>query len=90
MWFAIVGKRWLHEHDRAHPVADGEAFALEEQRLVLAGARSADEVGARPRLLVLDEADVRHLAAALGVERRLMELRAEAAAPRPTPAPRSP
>ena len=40
--------------DGANAVADGEAFALEEQRLVVAGAHGTDELGPRAGVLVLD------------------------------------
>ena len=77
-------------HDGAHTVADGEALALEEQRLVVAGARGTDELGPRAGLLVLDVAGVRDLAAALGVERATRGAWRGSGRPRPAPAPRSP
>ena len=65
-------------HDRTHTVADREAVTLEEQRLVVSRAHGANELRPRAGALVLDEARVRHLSPALRVERRLVELRAEA------------
>ena len=55
-------------HDGAHAVADGKTVALEREHLVVADPRRAHKLRARARLLVLDEAAVAHLAAALGVE----------------------
>src|SRR5215211_1328266 len=71
-------------HDRLHTVALREGcalkiWALEGDDLVVAEAVGAEEPGTHARLLVLDEALIRHLAAALRVERRLEQLRLEGA-----------
>ena len=63
--------------DGTDAVADREALAAEREHLVVADARRAHELGARARLLVLDPAGVGDLAAALRVERRLVELGVE-------------
>ena len=71
----VVGHRreaHLPGDDRAHPVAGGEALALEEERLVVAEAVGGDELGAGA--VLLDPALVADLAAALRVERRLAQL----------------
>ena len=81
MWLAIVGKRCDHGHDGLDPVALREALALEDELLVVADADRLDELGAGAGLLVLDPAGVGDLAAALRVERRLVELRREAPVP---------
>ena len=61
-------------HDRLHAVACREALALEEQHLVVADP-VARRAASRARAVLLELARVGHLAAALGVERRLAELR---------------
>ena len=60
--------------DGADTVALGEALAAEEQHLVVADPVGLLELGARARLVVLDETGVADLAAALRVEGRLPEL----------------
>ena len=79
MWFAIVGKRTAPRHDRAHAHPRREPLAFEGQHLVVAGEPGhRDQLGPRAGLLVLDEAGVGDLAAALRVEGRLLELGLEA------------
>ncbi len=66
---------------RLDPVAGGESCTLEEERLVVAEAERGDELrptGHAARLR-LDRAQIRHLAAALGIEGRLAELDEEEA-----------
>src|SRR5204863_8699862 len=60
-------------HDFAEPLA------AEGQHLVVVEPRRLDQLGASAGLLVLDVAGVRDLATALGIERRLLELRLERA-----------
>src|SRR5262249_50849181 len=66
-------------HHRAYARSLGEALALEGQRLVVLEPRGLNQLRTRAGFLVLDVAGVGDLAAALGVERRLLELRLEGA-----------
>ena len=68
-------------HDRAHTVAGGEAFTLEQERLVVLETVGLAQLGARAAAVVaLDPARVRDLSAAGRVEGRLPKLREEEAA----------
>src|SRR5207244_121891 len=68
--------------DRPDPLPDAEALAPERQHLVVGREpRRLDELGARARLLVFDEAGIGDLAAAGRVEGRALELRLEEPVP---------
>src|SRR5207244_11359295 len=67
-------------HDRAHAQARPEALALELEHLVVSREPvRSDELRARARLFVLDEAGVGDLATAFRIKRRLLELGLEPA-----------
>ena len=65
--------------DRLHAVALREAFAAEDELLVRLEPQRLDELGARAAVLALEVARVGDLAAAGGIERRLLELHLEEA-----------
>ena len=79
MWFAIVGKRTLHGTTARTRSPAAKPVASEEERLVVAEAvRRRRSVGDGARLVVGSSSPcVGHLAAAVGVERRLAQLREE-------------
>ena len=65
--------------DSLHAIALREAFAAEDELLVGLEPQRLHELGARAAVLLLEVARVGDLAAARGIERRLLELRLEEA-----------
>ena len=79
VWFAIVGKRTPHGTTARTRSPSPKPSPRKSQHLVVVEPVARDELGARAGLLVLEPARVGDLAAALGVERRLAQLREESA-----------